>query len=97
MRSEPPPPLRPGIRPSRVYSLCREWHSRHCPFEDRKQHEAILGCVPVPTRYASAVLEKTDPPPAESQLLQIPAPVLPSRTPAPAMCFEEQACVPARP
>src|SRR5712664_2528173 len=52
MQSETCPLLRPEIRPSRVYSLCREWHLGQRPFEDRKSHEAILCCVPVPTRYA---------------------------------------------
>src|SRR5580693_902241 len=97
MRSETCPPLRPGIRPSRMYSLCREWHSGQCPFEDRKSHEAILCCVPVPMRYAPGVLEQTEPRLAESRLLQIPAPVLPFLTPALALCREEQACVPDRP
>src|SRR6202007_28169 len=55
MRGETCPPLRPGIRPSRVYSLCHEWHSEQRLFEDRKLHEAILCCVPVPTRYAPEV------------------------------------------
>src|SRR4029077_14117610 len=97
MRSETCPPLRPWIRPSRVYSLCREWHSEQRLFEDRKLHDAILCCVPVSTRYAPGVLEQTEPRPADSRRLQIPAPVLPSLTRAPALWCEEQACVPDRP
>src|SRR3984893_16513360 len=97
MRSETCPPFRPGIRPSKVYSLCREWHSGQRPIEDRKQHEAILCCVPVPTRYARGATGSPEPRPAESRRLQIPAPVLPSLTQVPAPCCEEQACVPDRP
>src|ERR1700735_17118 len=97
MRSETCPPLRPGIRPSRDYSLCREWHSEPRLFEDRKLHEAILCRVPAPTRYAPGVPGYTDPRPPDWLRLQIPAPVLPSLTRAPALSCEEQACVPDRP
>ena len=73
-----------GFDRPEVYSLCREWHSEQRLFEDRKLHEAILCCVPVPTRYApgGTWINRT----SASRLaddFQIPAPVLPSLTRAP--------------
>src|SRR5579862_2548030 len=97
MRSETCPPHRPGIRPSTVYLLCREWQSGQCPVEDRRLHGAIPCCETVPTRYALATTGSPVPRLIESRRLQTRAPVLPSLTPAPARCCEEPACVPDRP
>src|SRR5271156_3200430 len=58
MRSEACPPLLPGFRPSRVYSLCREWHSEQRLFEDRKLREAILCFVPARRDMRSEYLDK---------------------------------------